>query len=206
MQVFPRVAITILDGTGVAGHHGLVTTLIWISYRTKDIIARESHAFSIDDTVDATGELGLSRHPVTGQIVATPVDHLPIADDSIDLQTLNVASGPLAVGGDHRVIIIIERPLDKVDHPLVRPDFCATCFSHVFGIQKMVAVHVGNEYGIDRLDSELFAGGVEYEVEEFPVKEAAVDQNRMPIIGNEHVKIDPVFVAANLVEVRRDLP
>lgn len=70
----------------------------------------------------------------------------------------------------------------------------------------MVAVHVGNEYGIDHLDSEPFAGGVEYAVEEFPVKEAAVDQKRMPIIGNEHVKIDPVFVAANLVEVRRDLP
>ena len=90
--------------------------------------------------------------------MATPVDHLPIADNSVDLQTLNVASGPLAVGGEHRVVIIIERPLDEVDHPLVSPDLCAARFSHVFGIQKMVAVHVRNEYGIDRLDSEPFAG------------------------------------------------
>ena len=76
----------------------------------------------------------------------------------------------------------------------------------MLGVEEVVAVHVGDEHRVDRLDPQPVAGPVEHAVEMLAVEKPAVDEQRMAVVGDEHVEVHPVLVPADLVEVRRDLP
>lgn len=77
-QIADCQAIPLLDCAGVSRHDGRVPMLGLVAGPTEDIVAGEGHPAPVDLTVHAASELRLPRHPVAGEGVAPPADHLAV--------------------------------------------------------------------------------------------------------------------------------
>src|SRR5215471_17125174 len=92
-----------------------------------------------------------------------------------------------------------------VDHVFKRPNFGAPFLTQMRGFQEMIAVHVGDDDGVDGFQAEVLSHAVERGIKEVLVQEAAVHYQAPPAIRQYEPKIWPEVPALKLKQMWGDL-